>query len=317
MLYFNNKEFKYKLANKGKSECPTCGKKSFVLYIDTTTNQPISPECGKCDRADNCGYHFPPREYFKLHGITPQYQKQPPKAPPKPIGTIPSDMASELVADTQSNFTSWLHSLFPADIVENIISRRFLHTAKSPNGAVIFWQADIYNRIRTGHIMQYNATSGKRAKQGYCQDWAHTQLIKGGKLPEDFNMKQCLYGEHLLQHQPDAMALVVESEKTAILLDAIFPECVALATCGCGNLSANKCRVLSGRNVWLLPDNGKYQEWNAKIPLMGFCKNIEASTIMERYAQHKGDDIGDLITQWLTDGKGISEIRQQIARLLK
>ena len=49
--------------------CPKCGRPHcFTRYIDTETNQYLSDDVGICDHKNNCGYHKPPREYFKEHG---------------------------------------------------------------------------------------------------------------------------------------------------------------------------------------------------------------------------------------------------------
>lgn len=43
-----------------KFNCPKCGKKSFVLYIETETKNYLDETFGRCDRQDNCGYHNAP-----------------------------------------------------------------------------------------------------------------------------------------------------------------------------------------------------------------------------------------------------------------
>ena len=47
--------------------CPDCGRKGkFSPYIDTVTMQPVDDKrCGRCSRLSNCGYHLPPKEWFK------------------------------------------------------------------------------------------------------------------------------------------------------------------------------------------------------------------------------------------------------------
>ena len=62
--------YKYSLTNKGKSICPKCGQKRFVLYINTETGKPLHSTVGKCDRADNCAHHYTPKQYFAENKIS-------------------------------------------------------------------------------------------------------------------------------------------------------------------------------------------------------------------------------------------------------
>ena len=45
--------------------CPRCGAKKFTCYIDVDTGLPLADYVGRCERINSCGYHYPPREYFK------------------------------------------------------------------------------------------------------------------------------------------------------------------------------------------------------------------------------------------------------------
>ena len=57
---------KFSLRKRGKTECPACKRKTFVLYIDGFGN-PLHPTVGKCDRAYNCQHHYTPKQYFTEH----------------------------------------------------------------------------------------------------------------------------------------------------------------------------------------------------------------------------------------------------------
>jgi hypothetical protein len=56
--------------------------------------------------------------------------------------------------------------------------------------------------------------------------WAHSEL----KL-HDFRLKQCLFGEHLLKNSSSPVMLV-ESEKTAVVMSHFIPDYIWLATGG-------------------------------------------------------------------------------------
>ena len=45
--------------------CPNCGAKKFTWYIDVDTGLPLADYVGRCERIYSCGYHYPPREYFR------------------------------------------------------------------------------------------------------------------------------------------------------------------------------------------------------------------------------------------------------------
>jgi len=65
--------------------------------------------------------------------------------------------------------------------------------------------------------MLYSPTTGKRVKEPFNHiTWVHKAL----KQP-DFNLKQCLFGEHLLQDKTKPVA-IVESEKNGYHCQYIF-----------------------------------------------------------------------------------------------
>src|SRR5690606_12784869 len=80
---------------------------------------------------------------------------------------------------------------------------------------------------------------------------------------ENFQLKQCLFGEHLLRGNNNPVA-IVESEKTAVVASMYLPKFIWLATGGLSNLSPEKCQVLKGRNVVLFPDLNGHEKWEEK-----------------------------------------------------
>ena len=140
--------------------------------------------------------------------------------------------------------------------------------------------------------------NGKRVKEPHNRiTWVHTAL----KIP-DYTLRQCLFGEHLLRKYPDMFIVIVESEKTAIIASGVFDGCIVMACGGCQNLTIAMCEPLRGRNVVLIPDNGKLAEWSEKgRKLRHLFKTLQIATIMEqpdtlqRWSLNGGDDIGDLI----------------------
>lgn len=73
--------------------------------------------------------------------------------------------------------------------------------------------------------MQYNPENGHRIKGGeaLAVDWIHSKLKRQRVLPEEWQLSQCLFGEHLLNVYPDKVAVLVESEKVQLSALPYFP----------------------------------------------------------------------------------------------
>jgi hypothetical protein len=119
--------------------------------------------------------------------------------------------------------------------------------------------------------------------------WVHTVL----KIP-DFNLSQCLFGEHLLR-DTTKMVAIVESEKTAIIASCYLPDFIWLACGGSEGLSIDKCRCLRGRTVVLYPDAGMYDKWNDKAKaLQGNC-SVSVSSLIEENATDDERKVGHVV----------------------
>lgn len=72
--------------------------------------------------------------------------------------------------------------------------------------------------------MCYNPENGHRIKgpQAFVS-WAHSELQLS-----DFHLKQCLFGEHLLKSSASSSVMLVESEKTAIIMSHFIPDYIGL-----------------------------------------------------------------------------------------
>lgn len=181
---------------RSRYECPVCHHKGvFVRYIDTETGLYLSPEVGRCNREDKCGYHYTPKQYFDSHPTERPEANiiRHPKhiTAPKSIDTIPKQYIIKSLGYA-SDFVRFLLSLFDTDVLESptvvrLMSEYYLGCTKS--GAVIFWQLDWHKRLRGGKIMQYNPETGKRIKN--CDgavNWVHSQLKKSGELPDSWEL---------------------------------------------------------------------------------------------------------------------------------
>ena len=309
--------------------CPNCGdKRSFVYYVDEE-NTPLHPSVGRCNHESSCGYHYTPKQYFQNHPEcrtsnassfdeqkrNAKYNNAPTKlSKPTTIGYVPIHYV-EKSKSVQSNFFRFLSTLLgnyygskSQEVLNRLLDEYRLGATR--DGAVIFWQIDMNGKVRTGKVMQYNPEDGHRIKeQGAAINWIHSILKKQKVLPEEWQLSQSLFGEHLLSLYPDKVVVLVESEKSAIIGSAIFPNYVWLATGGKSQMKEDKLRVLSGRTVLLFPDEDGYTEWKQRAESMTYCKAI-VSDLIEKHAtpKQKADhiDIADWIIFQIQEGKLMS-----------
>lgn len=293
--------------------CPGCQQrdKTFSLYIDTATGEHIAPSVGRCNRESNCGYHYTPKQYFQDNNIlfdTPPpkgYRPKPVTPLLKPVSFIPVEVfTAGLKRYNTNNFVKYLIDLFGIDIAYRVCEAYFIGTSKHWPGATVFWQIDTKGKIRTGKIMLYSPTTGKRVKEPFNHiTWVHKAL----KQPEParpaggFELRQCLFGEHLLQDKTNPVA-IVESEKTAVIASVYLPRFIWLAVGSLTNLNAEKCSVLKGRSVILFPDLNGFEKWNTKAKELSHIARITVSDLLERKAteaeRKDGLDLADYLVRF-------------------
>ncbi len=288
--------------------CPSCQQrdKTFSLYIDTETGEHIHPSVGRCNRESNCGHHYTPKQYFQDNNIsfdTPQpkaYKPRPVTPQPKPVSFIPVEVFKASLNPTAfetNHFVQFLIDLFGVEVTSELVSRYFIATSKHWNGATVFWQIDTRGKIRTGKIMLYNPTTGKRVKEPFNHiSWVHKAL----KQPE-FELRQCLFGEHLLIHKTKPVA-IVESEKTAVIASVYLPQFVWVAVGSLTNLNAEKCSILKGRTVTLFPDLNGFEKWSSRAKELSHLAPFTVSDLLERKAteaeRKQGFDLADYLIKF-------------------
>lgn len=279
--------YKYQLekyhGRETRYTCPKCEMPhSFARYIDEEGNY-IAENVGRCNREDKCGYHYTPSEYFGNKGISYTSKVE---TVPKPLP--PTDYFEEKFMvrslKTDNFLIRYLSKYFePLKLAYTIDKYRIGDTK---DGRVIYWQIDENNRIRTGKMMLYNPDAGHREKnKPNAFDWVHRHVKK------DFQLKQCLYGLHLIkENKPIA---IVESEKSAIIANLTIPDYTWMATGGKGNFRLME--AVKGLDVTLFPDLGAFEQWEKHADDYGF----KISTLLEDVAtdedRKNGLDIADYI----------------------
>lgn len=300
-------DYRYQLEKyngmKTRYTCPNCGKsKKFSRYIDTQTNQYLSNVVGYCERINNCGYHYKPKQYFQDNNISsskiisvPFIKKQP---KPKVSFFNFEDMNNSVLSKKPNYFINFLAKIWNREKAEFLAKKYNIGNSIHWNGATTFWQQDMKGNVRTGKIILYNSDTGKRIKK-YFPSWEH----KKRKL-NNFNLEQCFFGEHLINIDRSKPIAICESEKSAIICSEFFPQFIWIATGGIHNLSRDKSKVLKGRNVILFPDVAAYDLWNDKVPKLTSLASFRISTLLEKNATEQerkdGLDIADYLLRTLS-----------------
>ena len=285
--------------------CPSCNRpdKTFSLYIDTETGKHVNATVGRCNRESNCGYHYTPKQYFQDNNISfdpPQPKVYKPKAfalQTKPVSFINTEVFKQSLQSYDANyFVKFLLGLFGTEKTTRLIETYFIGTSKHWPGATVFWQIDQQRRVRTGKIMLYSSATGKRVREPYNHiNWVHTAI----KQPE-FELAQCIFGEHLLIDKTKPVA-IVESEKTAVIASVYLPQFIWLAVGSLTNLNAEKCSILKGRTVILFPDLNGFDKWSSKAKELSQITTFIVSDLLERKAtigeKKQGFDLADYLIQ--------------------
>jgi len=149
--------------------------------------------------------------------------------------------------------------------------------------------------------MLYDRISGKRIKKPFNHiTWAHKAYGIA-----DFELNQCLFGEHLLVGN-DKPVGIVESEKTAIICSHYLSDKIWLATGGKSNFNAELFQKLKGRVVTFYPDLGAYNSWMEKVKNeFTFITNRYVDITLEERATEQERADGLDLADYLIEGRGL------------
>lgn len=291
--------YKYQLRRGSKKEiCPNCGKRRFVPYVLSDDNETIvNPDWGRCDRENSCGY------WCKPNGnpiIETRQQDVKPETPMIVDKSILNPSNVRRAVNTLYPYAKWLVGNEAATAAWDKY-----HVLATPDGGCVFLQIDVNGTIRAGKIMYY--AGGHRVKTGLPARWLHRDFNYKKYVHGD-TLRQCFFGEHLLNEKPDAPVMVVESEKTALLMSQINRNYVWLAAGGSCNLqNDDKNKVLAGRDVTICPDNQMFIKWRQIALPRGW--KVDETCLPPRDGFAAGYDILDLFEKWAIDDENEMERR--------
>ncbi|MBD2769674.1 hypothetical protein IC235_17425 [Hymenobacter sp. BT664] len=314
--------------------CPGCNhRRELARYLDTETGELLPEAFGKCNRADQCGYHLSPyhagpggqsyadqvREANRPDG---QSWTSPPvrrPAPLRPVVAMPSDVVQATLGHYEHNaLAQLLRNHFGWGIADELLKRFAVGTSAHWPGACVFWLIDEQSRVRGGQVVLYDETGHTVKQPKRCTTWAHTALAArcrqlGQPAPAwltaysatEVPKCPCLFGlPQLLNAPADARVAIVESAKTAVFCAPYLPDCVWLATMGKSYLTADRLAPVKNRSLVLFPDAGATDDWQRRADELreqGFTVTVSTWLETKATAEQRaaGIDLADLLlSQW-------------------
>ncbi len=276
--------YRYSLDKSSKKFiCPNCQKKTFVKYFDNEENEYLDYTFGRCDRESSCRYHK--RPYRKTYFITSE------ESIIKAKSTINNIEVTKHGKNFKKNhFIQFLKNHFTTDEIKAIILKYLIGTSSHWDGATVFWQIDNQEQVCTGKVMLFDINNGKRIKEPYSHiNWMHKIL----KI-KDYELKQCLFGLHLINEYRGDIIGIVESEKTAIMMSMFVPEYLWLATGSKTNLKSSLLEPIKNFKIIVFPDKSEFEDWNKRTKeLNQIGYKIICSGLIENKEVEKGYDLAD------------------------
>lgn len=308
-----------------KFTCPQCRRKNLVRYYNPQTGEYFeSEQVGKCDHLNTCGYHLTPREHnqrtgantgtapagykpvkMNLRGTTPA----PVRYPPENYTYFKREFVeTTLTRYEANNLVKYLSLLFGEQLSGYLVNRYRIGTSHYLPGTPVFWYIDFYGRYTAGKVIYYpDPLTGERYKAGAYYNgkpvvnWVHSIT----QIP-DFKKKPCFFGEHLLREEPGKPVIIVESEKTALIVSVFFPDHIVIATGSMEISNRLYWELLRDRRAVMIPDfsneDKAFHYWVSKAE--EFNRTFKIALTVADYNESIGEeekragaDIADILTK--------------------
>lgn len=276
------------------------------------------------------------------------YTPPPPRPTPPPLPTLwlPRNMVRQRMTGLEhDNLVRYIReqvkwgneqrARIPHVLFDYCIGHSTIRQQYGDHEFTVFWQIDCEGHPRTAHYMKYKE-NGHRLKENegkYVTDWMHSLLDRGGYRnyfdPAKQEVRQCLFGEHLLKRYPKAAVKLVESEKTAILMAIAYGNNVTqvwLACCGASNLTRERLKPLidQHRNIILYPDRDGVKMWKQKADSIYYdAISIDDKPVTDWWREGDGPkaDIADVVVRMINQAppppKTIEELRERVPSIGK
>ena len=248
-----------------------------------------------------------------------------PAPPPLPTLVLSAKYVNSRRDLTDDNFVKFLRAL-PWDgaarsRIDGVLEA--YRVGHSKYGHTIWWQIDEDYKVRTGKMMLYK-TDGHRDKvTAHNFDWIHSMLERNGLVDlNKYEMRQCYFGQHLLNVFPKANINIVESEKTAVIMSIAYgcPEHQIWVACG-GMPFITQERlepfIKAGRYITLFPDRDGRPQWKDKLDTIDYKKlryNDEFVTKYWKPEDGEKADIADIIVRLVMQGKRRDTMKEMMEK---
>lgn len=315
--------------------CLKCGSSDGFAPIESINGIRITGEhSGKCFA---CGVFIAPNGEHTINAIV-----QAPKVQDNVNQYERTNKLKELKSESMANrlnnpFAQYMIKLFG----ENLASRSLFYAdiGSDKNSNTVFWFRNFNNEITHCKIISYDANTCKRLKGEHSKikwynqytgeikylDCSDGYATSSGEYPkyETFSKKngfvsKKMYGEHLLNPNYKHLNLInggcsfrldattpvilVESEKTAFLCNALYPTKIFLATGGANGITQNKVQHLLNRTVFVAFDNDL-----PGIEAMSKVQQLIPNAIALNPVDLGITEKGDLFDYLISDGKRIKQ----------
>lgn len=299
-----------------KEECPQCHRHSFVRFVRIvggveTGEKHQDARFGRCDHEQSCGYfQRPPREGAR---VEKHERPTPVPAPRCDFTTHPLPKEEETpdfrcLTSTERAALGWSNTLLDwlssmtekaaAEIDEVAIGTYGLHSLAWGSQWCAFPQMDEHGALRTMKYIAYNADGHRQ--HDTPAGWYHSWLQHSYRLPKGWQLRQCLFGQHLLPYFPNAPVNIVESEKTAVMMAIVEPDTLWLATGGSSTITLveQAIALLKDRQLCFYPDVGFADKWRTALRAIDIRHGTRLATCVCDKYENRGyagnSDIADI-----------------------
>ncbi len=210
------------------------------------------------------------------------------------VDYIDMDLVNQSISP-RNHLYQFLTGIFNEADVQRAAQLYMMGSTRS--GGTIFPQIDHNGRCHTGKVITYDPCSGHRDKTRPPQ-WLHTILMrKENRCSDEYRLRQCLFGQHLLAREPGKTVCLVEAEKTAVIASIAMPQYVWVAVGGKGGFTQERLLPLAGRQVIVFPDADAVAHWQTQAQKTLFARQWTFSSWSQDEPAGSKRDIADVIVE--------------------